>query len=120
MRKPNRKDCKGCPLAYFTRSGNLRCERLMEFGPSVGEEKTIKKPKGKKACIEMLAELEHEQWCQWAHGIASTEDLSEERVLRWNRLLTTPYSNLTEEEKEQDRVWARKAFKIFKDVMTDE
>jgi hypothetical protein len=62
--------------------------------------------------IERLAALEHEQWLKWAYEIGRTEDLSEERIGRWNRLFLTPYDALTEEEKEQDREWARKAYEI--------
>ena len=66
--------------------------------------------------IEMLAELEHEQWCAWAYAVARSEEISQSRIERWNRLLITPYSKLTEAEKEQDRAWARKAFEICMQV----
>ena len=62
--------------------------------------------------IEALANLEHEQWCAWAYEVGRTESISEERICRWNRLLTTAYTMLSEEEKEQDRIWARKAYEL--------
>jgi hypothetical protein len=62
--------------------------------------------------IEQLAALEHEQWCAWAQVLAKEEDyLSSERIKRWTSLFG-PYANLTEVQKEQDRIWARKAFRI--------
>lgn len=57
--------------------------------------------------VKELAELEHEQWVSWSKSIAKTENLSALRVERW-RKLWKPYSQLSEEEKEQDRKWARK------------
>ena len=62
--------------------------------------------------IEQLAALEHEQWTQWAKGILETEDINKERVERWEELFV-PYNELTEEMKEEDRKWARKALKIL-------
>lgn len=57
--------------------------------------------------LEILAELEHEQWVKWSQNLATTEKISPERLERWQKLWI-PYAKLTEEEKEQDRVWARK------------
>lgn len=83
--------------------------------------------------LEILADLEHRQWCEWA-GVLSEEiddllqvisklkddsdyDLSDEdisiiehskdRQIRWNSLMV-PYSELSEEMKESDRVYARR------------
>jgi hypothetical protein len=63
--------------------------------------------------IEKLAELEHEQWIEWSSSLVDDrEKLSPERLDRWAKLWI-PYSQLTEEQKEQDRIWARKVFKII-------
>jgi hypothetical protein len=62
--------------------------------------------------IEKLADLIHEEWIAWSRNIAEKEELSWERLDRWAKL-RKPYSELTEEQKEQDRVWARKAFYII-------
>lgn len=60
--------------------------------------------------VERLAEVEHEQWVSWASSILRGErGISNERRARWARLLVTPYAELSETEKERDRVWARKA-----------
>lgn len=66
----------------------------------------------RNALIEQLAALEHEQWCAWAYAVGHDENLSQARIERWNRLLLTPYDQLTEAEKEQDRIWARKVLAI--------
>jgi hypothetical protein len=58
--------------------------------------------------LEAIAAIEHEQWCAWAYAVMREENLSQDRIDRWNRLLITPYDQLTEQEKEQDREWARK------------
>jgi len=65
-----------------------------------------------KGKIEELAELEHEQWMYWAINISETENIKPERMERWKRLCR-PYSELNEEQKEQDRVWARKTLSLL-------
>ena len=57
---------------------------------------------------EALAALEHDQWMAWSKSLAAAEPLSAERVERWQRLLV-PYADLSEQEKDADRVWAQKA-----------
>ena len=60
---------------------------------------------------ERLAALEHEQWVQWSRTIAA-EGLSPERIDRWKQYWVS-YAELTEEVKEFDREWARKALKTL-------
>lgn len=62
--------------------------------------------------IELLAELEHEQWVSWSKSLAQSESLSPERVERWSKLWI-PYSKLSEEDKEADRVWARRVIETL-------
>lgn len=57
---------------------------------------------------EQLAELEHVQWIAWSKELASSEQINPLRKARWETLWV-PYSELTEEQKDQDRVWADKA-----------
>lgn len=64
--------------------------------------------------IEKLAALEHEQWMCWSKNIAKTELLRYKRLDRWKKLWV-PYKQLTEEEKEQDRIWARRVLKIIEE-----
>ena len=63
--------------------------------------------------IEPLAELEHEQWMKWADTIMQTEKISDVRFARWASCMI-PYAELTEEMKEFDREWARKALAILR------
>jgi hypothetical protein len=63
--------------------------------------------------IESLAELEHEQWIQWASTIMQTEKISDGRIARWKDCFK-PYAELSEEMKEHDRVWAKKALAILR------
>jgi hypothetical protein len=60
--------------------------------------------------LEALAELEHEQWVQWARAIAP--EVADERRLRWQRWWVA-YQDLPEDAKEEDRIWARKVLEIL-------
>ena len=62
--------------------------------------------------IEKLSELEHQRWTEWSTNISSNESLSPEILERW-KSCWKPYKDLTEEQKEQDRIWARKVLKII-------
>lgn len=64
----------------------------------------------KESTLEKLATLEHEQWAHWTRYML--ENLTADNIERWKLQIETPYSNLTELEKESDRVWARKTLKI--------
>ncbi|MBE6495838.1 MAG: hypothetical protein E7Z78_05275 [Methanobrevibacter thaueri] len=86
--------------------------------------------------LERLSELEHEQWCEWSSHLSQElssllvildkldDELSDEdkqtifniksKLNRWNEL-QIPYSELSEEEKEKDRVYARKIISILDD-----
>ena len=55
---------------------------------------------------EGMAELEHDQWVEWSKAVAN--EVSPERRARWEKLWI-PYPELTEEQKDQDRVWADKS-----------
>ena len=61
--------------------------------------------------LESLARAEHNQWCDWASRLLAQEKgISQERKDRWERLIKTPYEQLTDEEKESDRTQAMNAF----------
>jgi len=64
--------------------------------------------------LEKLAELEHEQWIEWSKAIAPEINIGcySEHLKRWNEWWV-PYSRLTEEVKEYDRVWARKVLGVL-------
>lgn len=63
--------------------------------------------------IEELSKLEHDQWMFWAKSILESEDISEDRKKRWKKLFI-PYSELSAKDKDDDREWANKVFKIIK------
>lgn len=90
-----------------------------EFKAEMDAEKDpdlIRHTTGKSAAdvplLEALAALEHQQWVEWSKDIASSEDLSDERVDRWEEAWVA-YSALSDEEKEKDRVYARKVIKLL-------
>ncbi len=63
--------------------------------------------------IEKLADLEHKQWMYWAKDILKTENITKERAKRWREESFKPYKDLTEEQKDMDREWARKVLEII-------
>ena len=74
--------------------------------------------KQKTELIEKLSDLEHKQWIKWSKSLVQQKQVPIERELRWKKLWI-PYSALSEESKEHDRVWARKVLKIFKELNLD-
>lgn len=88
--------------------------------------------------LEKLSVLEHEQWCEWANSISkdlssllsiieklddySMSKLSDEekaivsevnaKLERWDTFMV-PYSELSEDVKEQDRAYARKILDVM-------
>ena len=56
-----------------------------------------------KGLIEKLAEVEHYQWMHWRKYIEVKHNLPKSECLK-------PYEELTEDEKEEDRIWARAVF----------
>ena len=74
----------------------------------------------KTEVIEKLAELEHEQWGHWIKYQDKLFDDKEKGYDIWSNfkgLAKTPYYQLTEKQKESDREWARKAYKILVDSL---
>jgi len=63
--------------------------------------------------IELLADIEHQQWMNWATTVMNTESISDERKERWKSYMV-PYHQLSEEIKEYDREYARKVWSAVK------
>ncbi len=61
--------------------------------------------------LERLAELEHQQWAHWTRYLMNNFD--NDHIELWDRLCDTPYINLTEQEKNSDREWARKVIGLM-------
>ena len=51
---------------------------------------------------EVLAELAHRLWTHWSQHIAEEEDISQERLDRWETLWI-PFDELSDEMQERDR-----------------
>lgn len=64
-----------------------------------------------EALLEMLADLEHQQWAHWTEYML--DNLTEENIKHWKFQINNPYRHLTEKEKESDREWARKVLDIL-------
>ena len=72
--------------------------------------------------LEELAALEHVGWSRWMehlfeksiHNDDGTVTIPAWAVERWKRQVDTPYSELTDQEKESDRDEARKILDIIK------
>lgn len=101
-------------------------KELIEI-PITDTDKQIQKYTLNKTLLEDLSMLEHEQWVEWSKQIAKDieklirltpiEELSGEdhefiisqldRLERWDNLWI-PYKELTEEQKESDRIYAKR------------
>jgi hypothetical protein len=68
----------------------------------------------RKNLLEALSWYEHLQWMDWSKSLAESECLSSNRMKRWQGLWI-PYNELTEEQKDQDRIRAREIMAIVKD-----
>jgi len=72
------------------------------------------------ALLEELAAIEHQRWAHWqryVHEKCSRNPdgsltIPAELVSRWDRLIGTPYSGLTDEERESDREQVRRYLPI--------
>jgi hypothetical protein len=77
----------------------------------------------KKEFVEKGADLEHQRWARWQtyfHKVLRKECPSPEleRVLaRWDRQIATPYSKLSEKEKESDREQARAYLPLVEEII---
>lgn len=71
-----------------------------------------KYPVSDDSLVEKLADLEHEQWMEWSKDLAGKEQLSDDRLKRWEDECWKPYNELSNEMKEEDRKWARKVIEL--------
>ena len=69
--------------------------------------------------LEDLAELEHKQWAHWTKYMLNRLDEMQKKGINstiqieyWHRQIATPYSELSEKEKDSDRSWASKSLEI--------
>jgi hypothetical protein len=78
-----------------------------------------------QALVEQLAEVEHERWSHWQRYMHSKCDragdgsltIPAELVHRWEAQMSTPYSELSEQEKESDRDQVRRYLPIIAEAL---
>lgn len=69
--------------------------------------------RSKERILEVLSDLEHEQWRSWINYCINNYNLPSKLVQKWSKN-DKPYEELPEEEKEKDRKWARKAINAMR------
>ena len=75
-----------------------------------------------ESLIEELAGVQHKIWSHWmkylfsvcAESLSGSTIISPDKTKHWKRQANTPYSELTEREKESDRDQARKTLDVLK------
>lgn len=73
------------------------------------------------ALMETLAAIEHERWSDWQQhlheqcvpGPDGSLTIPADKVRRWSRQLSTPYSELSEAEREKDREQVRRYLPVI-------
>ena len=76
------------------------------MSPSLDPEESLRNPD----VLDRLAEIEHERWAHWqryVHDSCRKEAdgslvIPAELVQRWERQITTPYSELSQDERNSD------------------
>lgn len=76
--------------------------------------------------MEGLAAMEHERWSHWQRYMHSKCDrrpdgslvVPADLVSRWERLLNTPYAELTEDEKASDREQVERYLPVLQEAMS--
>jgi hypothetical protein len=64
-----------------------------------------------RVLIEALADYAHDSWSRWVEYMFA--HLDEAHIQRWKRQMQTPYSELSEQEKESDREQARRIISVI-------
>ncbi len=68
--------------------------------------------------VEKGADLEHDRWARWYKW--QRDNTTPEAIERWNRQSVTPYSALSEEDKEKDRKQVRPYLPLLQDALTQQ
>ena len=100
--------CDKCYKKWQDEKPERERKRKEEYDKKASAE--IKKKED--ALVEGIAPFEHEQWAHWTKYML--DNLTDENIKRWRKQIETKYEDLSEEEKESDRVWARKLLAINK------
>jgi len=75
-----------------------------------------------KKLIEQMAHIEHERWSSWMRYLFTKGKknlngvfvINKDSVKRWERQMNTKYKNLSEGEKESDRIEVKKTLLSIK------
>jgi len=101
----------------------LRCKECFEplqvLDPVVPQEEETETTE--EILREALSDVQHEIWSSWMrwmfdqgrYGISGTWSMPVTLVERWKRQMNTPYSELTEKEKDSDREQADKTLEVI-------
>lgn len=72
-----------------------------------------------KEFLEILASIEHDQWMDWAKSLMKGEELSKDRIERWEDFMVA-YDKLDDSDKKPDRKYARKVLSAIKNKLKTE
>jgi len=88
------------------------------------EEKERKIENWEEEFVEKGADLEHQRWARWQAYLFSKSEwtkngylIPKELCFRWQKQIDTPYSKLSEEEKESDREEVRKYLPLIHQLL---
>ena len=103
-------------------SGEAEREMMVRYSKSEAKIAVLTKVLMSPELLEEMAAIEHSRWGGWetyresvlAKGDRRKPEDPETHLERWKRLRETPYRDLTEAEKESDRVEARKTRDLVK------
>ena len=79
-----------------------------------------------KEFVEKGADLEHMKWVGWQSYLSKSEWtkngylIPKELCIKWQKQIDTPYSKLSEEEKESDRIEVRKYLPLIRRFLKSE
>jgi len=88
--------------------------------------KNQKENSWEKEFVEKGADLEHKKWVGWQSYLSKSEWtkngylIPKELCFRWQKQIDIPYSKLSEEEKESDRIEVRKYIPLIRQFLIQE
>ena len=87
----------------------------------------MKKENWEKEFVEKGVDLEHKRWANWQSYLFSKSEwtkngylIPKELCFRWQKQIDTPYSKLSEKEKESDRKEVRKYLPLIRRFLKSE
>jgi hypothetical protein len=99
-------DVNGVNVTLMKVDGSNELKVILRSGETYHQGNWI----SKEDIREKLASMIHNEWMSWSKAVAG--DVDPARKARWEKLWT-PYDQLTEPQKDQDRIWADKVLKVM-------